>query len=88
MIFSRYAVQTIVKLNLISPMLVILFPIICDLSSDDEEDSEAAGDGEQSPSSCALQVTVSLCLPSETHSHIQFNGHFCRFLFEFFIKEK
>jgi len=50
----------VVKLNLISPVLDVLFPIICDISSsDDEEDTAEAADDDdaQSPSSCALQVT-------------------------------
>jgi len=53
-----FVLQTVVKLNLIVPVLDVLFPIICDLSADDEEDTEAADVDAQSPSSCALQVAV------------------------------
>ena len=56
---SLIVVQTVVKLNLITPVLDVLFPIICDFSFDDEEDTEAAGGDAQSPSSCALQVNDS-----------------------------
>jgi hypothetical protein len=48
--------QSIAKLNLIEPLLAVLFPIICDAKSDDEEDEEAEAES-QSPSSCACQVT-------------------------------
>jgi len=52
------ALQTIVKLNLIAPVLDVLFPIICDLSCEDEEDTEAVDVDAQTPSSCAVQVAV------------------------------
>lgn len=51
-----------VKLNLIAAILDVLFPIICDLSCDDDEDSEADDDDADNPSSCALQVTQYSCL--------------------------
>jgi len=47
--------QTVVKLKLIVPILDILYPIICDLSSDDE-DTELDDADVQNPSSSALQV--------------------------------
>jgi len=47
--------QTVVKLKLIAPILDILFPVICDLSSDDEA-AELDDADIQNPSSSALQV--------------------------------
>ena len=57
---SLIGLQTIVKLKLIAPILDILFPIVCDLSSDEEEDADVADADAQNPSSCALQVTYRL----------------------------
>jgi hypothetical protein len=51
-----FCLQSIAKLNLIEPLLAVLFPIICDAKSDDEEEEEADAES-QSPSSCACQVT-------------------------------
>jgi len=48
----------VVKLNLIAPILDILFPVICDLSCDDDEDAEVDDADAQNPSSCALQVAA------------------------------
>jgi len=75
-VVGRLWLQTIVKLKLIAPVLDILFPIICDFSSDDEEDTEAADVDAQSPSSCALQVTSCLCFALFVNFQIQFVGNF------------
>ena len=45
-----------VKLGLIAVILDTLFPVICDLSCDNEEDAEA--DDALNPSSTALQVEL------------------------------
>jgi len=47
-----------VKLNLIAPILDVLFPVICDLSADEEEDTDAVDVDAQKPSSLALQVCL------------------------------
>jgi len=49
--------QSIAKLNLIEPLLAVLFPIICDAKSDDEEEEDTDAES-TSPSACACQVTT------------------------------